>query len=267
MALKARSVKRPQSATTTTPIQQMCAAALLYHAATTALLSPDINGLPDDVSWEQVQHYLGPSYPSRFAMPLSLCRVILEISRLARRTPLSDQDEPIAIWLREQLDPWLPLPSASEAFSGEHDRADEIATAATLYALAADILLLKVTQPRLEAEDSRVQGRVKQILNVLQAEVQGLFWNQHYSWPFAIVGCAVQREREMLFLLGRLEKLWERSHWGDVKRTSELLRRMLRSRRQTVQSAFPRAVRSPNSNHYFDQLLHLDGFINLRIDP
>lgn len=254
MALKVGNATYPQS-TRTSPLQQICAATLLYHAATTALLSPDVTWLPEDASWEQVQHYIEPSYTPLFAMPPSLCRLILQISRFARRTPLNYRDKLFATRLREQLNPYLPLQSASEAVCGDHGPVhgtDEIRRAAELYALAADILLLKVTQPHITAGDSRVQGRVKQILNILQSDVHGLFWNQHYVWPFAIVGCAVQRETEMLFLLGRLEKLWERSHWGDIKRISNLFRTMLHFRRQND-------ARSANSPDPFDLLLDADG--------
>lgn len=254
MALKVKSAA--SQSTGTSPFQQMCAASLLYHAATTAFLSPDISRLPEDATWKQLQQFIEPSYTSLFAIPLTLCRLILEISRLARRTPLSDHDKQLANSLHDQLQPYLPLQHCSEDCL-DHE-AEEIKRAAQLYALAADILLLKATNPDLTAKDSRVQGQIKQVMNVLQSDVQGLFWNQHYSWPFAILSCVVQRETEMLFLLGRLEKLWERSHWGDIKRTINLFRTILDSRRQNSQFASLRDARAPDCPDPFDLLLNTD---------
>lgn len=263
MALKVRIAT--DQLTRTSAFQQMCAAALLYHAATTAFLSPDISRLPEDTMWKQLQKFIEPSYTSFFAIPPTLCRLILEISRLARRSPLNNHDKQLANNLRDQLQPYLPLQLTPDEviFSEEnHDHeVEEIKKAAQLYALSADILLLKTANPELTAKDSRVQAQVKQIMKVLQSDVQGLFWNQHYSWPFAILGCVVQRETEMLFLLGRLERLWERSHWGDVQRTVILLRNMLDYRCQNAQ--FAGSLRDPKSGaphcpEPFDMLLHTD---------
>lgn len=251
MASKVKS-----QSTGTNPFQQMCAASLLYHAATTAFLSPDISRLPSDAEWKQLQQFIEPSYTSIFAIPLTLCRLILEISRLARCTPLSDHAKDLASNLRDQLQPYLPHQHDNEECV-DHD-AEEIKRAAQLYALAADILLLKTSQPDLKAKDSRVQVQVKQMMNVLQSDVKGLFWNQHYSWPFVILGCVVQRETEMLFLLGRLEKLWERSHWGDIQRTINLFRTILDSRQKNAQFASLRDSRAPNCPDPFDLLLHTD---------
>lgn len=253
MALKVKGAT--SQSTGTSPFQQMCAASLLYHAATTAFLSPDISRLPEDATWKQLQQFIEPSYTSLFAIPLTLCRLILEISRLARRTPLSEQDKQLVGSLRDQLQPYLPLPNFNEECL-DHD-AEEIKRAAQLYALAADILLLKASQPELKAKEGRVQGQVKQMMNVLQSDVKGIFWNQHYSWPFAILGCVVQRETEMLFLLGRLEKLWERSHWGDIQRTINLFRTILDSRRKNAQFVSLRDARSDCPDP-FDLLLHPD---------
>lgn len=268
MALKVRS--SADQLTRTSPFQQMCAASLLYHAATTALLSLDISRLPEDTTWKQLQQFIEPSYTSLFAIPPTLCRLILEISRLARRTPLNDHDKQLASSLRDQLQPYLPLQLTPDEIicseEGHDHEAEEIKKAAQLYALSADILLLKTTNPELTAKDNRVQTQVKQIMKVLQSDVQGLFWNQHYSWPFAILGCVVQRETEMLFLLGRLEKLWERSHWGDIQRTTNFCRAMLDSRRQNSQ--FAGSLRDPKSGapdcpEPFDMLLHPDWLLQL----
>ncbi|OJJ04271.1 hypothetical protein ASPVEDRAFT_778725 [Aspergillus versicolor CBS 583.65] len=263
MALKVRSAT--DQSTPTSPFQQMCAASLLYHAATTAFLSPDISRLPEGTIWNQLQQFIEPSYTSLFAIPPTLCRLILEISRLARRTPLNDHDKQLASSLHDQLRPYLPLQlTPDEAICSEenHDhKAEEIKKAAQLYALSADILLLKTTNPQLAAKDSRVQAQVKQIMKVLQSDVQGIFWNQHYSWPFAILGCVVQRETEMLFLLGRLGTLWERSRWGDIQRTTNLFRAMLDFRRQNAQ--FAGSLRDEKSGasdcpEPFDMLLRTD---------
>lgn len=263
MALKVRSAT--EQSTPTSPFQQMCAASLLYHAATTAFLSPDVSRLPEGTIWNQLQHFIEPSYTSLFAIPPTLCRLILEISRLARRTPLNDHDKQLASSLHDQLRPYLPLQlTPDEAICSEetHDHeAEEIKKAAQLYALSADILLLKTTNPQLAAKDSRVQTQVKQIMKVLQSDVQGIFWNQHYSWPFAILGCVVQRETEMLFLLGRLGTLWERSRWGDIQRTTNLFRAMLDFRRQNAQ--FAGSLRDAKSGasdcpEPFDMLLRTD---------
>ncbi|PKY01825.1 hypothetical protein P168DRAFT_56864 [Aspergillus campestris IBT 28561] len=264
MALKVRDTSgTPHDSSLITPLQRMCAAALLYHAATMAFLSPDIGWLPGDATWEQVQQYFEPESDSLFAMPPSLCRQILEISRLARRTPLSENDRLVASDLQKQLNVWLqPLVHVVPGHNVTANDISDIRKAAVLYAMAADILLLKVTQPRIKAADSRVQARVKQIMSILQSDVHGIFWNQHYLWPFAIVSCAVQRETEMLFLLGRLDIMWERSHWGDIKRTRELLLNMLHSRRENAQFASLRDNRSGNVPEPFDYLLQPEGLSN-----
>ncbi|KAJ5814803.1 hypothetical protein N7474_006580 [Penicillium riverlandense] len=267
MALIVRNL--PSPSTGASPFQQMCASSLLYHAATTAFLNPDISWLPESATWKQFEQFLEPSYNTLFAIPPTLCRLILETSRLARRTPLSDRDSQLANDLRNQLRPYLPLQPASEGVYSEEgldERAEQIKKAAELYALAADILLLKAMQPDLTAKDSRVQSQVKQIMNALQSDVQGIFWNQHYSWPFAILGCVVQRETEMLFLLGRLEKLWERSHWGDIQRTTNLFRTMLEYRRRNGQLASLRDARSSNCPDLFDFLLHGDWLPQFMVD-
>ncbi|KAF9886613.1 hypothetical protein FE257_011253 [Aspergillus nanangensis] len=261
VALQVRNAAKTNSASVT-PIQQTCAAALLYHAATTAFLSPDIKWLPEYTSWEQVQRYIEGTNLPTFAMPPALCRLILEISRLARRTPLNQKESILASSLREQLRQWLPRqPHRDPGHNGNAagKGAEQIQLAAELYALTADILLLKIIQPGLSAEDSRVQGRVKQVLSNLQSDVNGLFWNQHYSWPFAIIGCTVQRETEMLFLLGRLEKLWENSHWGDIKRTRNLLKNLYEDRKQNAQFASLKDLRSKNAQDPFNLLLNSDG--------
>lgn len=259
MALKVKS-----QSIGTGPFQQMCAASLLYHAATTAFLSPDISRLPADGEWKQLQQFIEPGYTSIFAIPLTLCRLILEISRLARRTPLSDHNKQLANSLRDQLQPYLPQHSSEECL--DHG-AEEIKRAAQLYALAANILLLKTSQPDIKAKDSRVQGQVKQMMNVLQSDIKGFFWNQHYSWPFAILGCVVQRETEMLFLLGRLERLWERSHWGDIQRTINLFRTILDSRQKNAQFASLREFHAQDCSDPFDLLLHTDQLLQFTTSP
>ncbi|KAL4890515.1 fungal-specific transcription factor domain-containing protein [Aspergillus ambiguus] len=262
MALKVKRSAKSQRETIT-PLQQTCAAALLYHAATTAFLSPDLQWLPEYASWDQVEEYIEVSDLSVFAMPPRLCRVILEISRLARRTPLNHEDSLLALSLREQLGQWINRQSTVDPGQGANPASEgleQIQRAAELYALTADILLHKIMNPQVSAEDSLVQARVKQVLTNLQSDVDGLFWNQHYAWPFAILGCTVQRETEMLYLLGRLEKLWERSHWGDIKRTTNLLEGLFQSRKKNAQFASMKDLRREDTPEPFDLLLKADGF-------
>ncbi|KAG2412002.1 hypothetical protein HFD88_009558 [Aspergillus terreus] len=239
-----------------------CAAALLYHAATTAFLSPDLQWLPEYASWDQVEEYLAGTDLSMFAMPPRLCRLILEISRLSRRTPLNSKDSLFAESLREELGQWIhrqsPIAPGNGADTAVEVR-EQIQRAAELFALTADILLHKTMHPEISAEDSLVQARVKQVLTNLQSDVDGLFWNQHYAWPFAILGCTVQRETEMLYLLGRLEKLWERSHFGDIKRTTNLLEGLFQSRKQNAQFASMKDLRKKGTPEAFDLLLNANG--------
>lgn len=252
-------------------MQQTCAESLLYNSAITAFLSEEIDWLPEHISWKQIESYIGNLSPTLGSEDIrvppmgvspSLCRLILDISCLARRTPLNANDELLAYSLREQLDSWL----SPEANSGTVDiatststDADNIRKATNLYAFASDILLLKATQPHIKAEDPQTQNRVKQIMSIIQADVQGLYWNQHYCWPFAILACTVLRETELQFLQGRLEKLWERSYWGDIKRTARVIDHILRARRGNIGLSSLQDCDSGSSQDVFDLLLHKDG--------
>ena len=238
-----------------------CAASLIYHASTTTLLSPTTSSASDPISWNHVQDYLDATQQSPLAMPASLCRVILETTHLANRTPLNYDDRLLVCSLRLELSTWL-IPQTG----GDGENAPpgmEIQKAAELYALTADILLMKISQPDISADDGKIQQRVRQILSNLKSDVYGIFWNQHYTWPFTMLACTVQRETEMVFLLGRLQRMWECSRWGDIKRTIHLFTSIYRRRKASGQ--FQGAnYRSPGkAAEPFDLLLRPDGIAGL----
>ncbi|KAH8434389.1 Zn(II)2Cys6 transcription factor [Aspergillus melleus] len=238
-----------------------CSASLIYHASTTTLLSPATLSIADTVCWDQVQEYLETTQQSPLAMPPALCRIMLEISHLANRIPLGYDDRLLVCSLRLELSAWLIPQSGAD---GENAApGTDIQKAAELYALTADILLMKISQPDVSAGDSRIQQRVKQILSNLKSDVQGIFWNQHYSWPFTILACTVQRESEIIFLLGRLQRMWECSHWGDIKRTIHLLASIYQRRKASGQLNCSTRSKSENAVEPFDLLLRPEGISRL----
>ncbi|PLB48626.1 hypothetical protein P170DRAFT_446499 [Aspergillus steynii IBT 23096] len=238
-----------------------CAASLIYHASTTTILSPTTTPAPDSVCWDQVQEYLESTQQTDLAMPPSLCRVILEITHLASRTPLNYDDRLLVCSLRLELSTWL-IPQSG--VDGENTApGTDIQKAAELYALTADILLMKIAQPDIQAADSKIQQRARQILSNLKSDVYGVFWNQHYSWPFTMLACTVQRETEMVFLLGRLQRMWECSHWGDIKRTIHLLTTIYRRRKASGQFNGSNPQSSEKFVEPFDLLLQPEGISSL----
>jgi hypothetical protein len=253
------------------PIEVVSAQSLIYNAAVTALLSPDISWLSN--IWQLVDVYLteASTTSSREGSDLPLlgissyhCRLILDISYLARCTPLQSDDEIRSIRVREELDSWLNDGIERKeivADASSCSQKDQRANADRLYAIAAHILLLKTMQPNLSAEHPCVQDRVQQALWILRDDdVQGFYWNQHYCWPFVILCCAVLHEADVIYLHKRSEILWQRSRWGDAKRTISVLENI--SRRRTIQGQFSSLMMDLDScevSSAFDLLLRKDG--------
>ncbi|EXJ79377.1 hypothetical protein A1O3_08879 [Capronia epimyces CBS 606.96] len=243
---------------TTTPLQRTSAESLLYQAAVTALLSSNIEWLSGQTVWQQVEMYLSQIWdPAKSAGPKkaapapapgvslllgidpALCRLVREISCLARRTPLQPADQSYAMAVRTELDLMI-VKSTGDAQSGKRSppstagRSEDekhFWDATKFYVCAADVLLRKTMHPHLTAEHAHIQALVQQMLDILkQSNIQGHFWSQHYCWPFTILACALLKEDDMVYLDLRLEEIWENSHWGDVKRTLLVLRRISKER-------------------------------------
>jgi hypothetical protein len=217
------------------PHERIFAESIFYNAAITSLFNADLNWQFDQDYWKQIGFYF-TKLPFRhitesdnsplLGVPPQLYKVILDISCLARRTPLNHEDRTLAEELQGRLNSWLDLSDTnSKRISTEIIAADEDSWyAARMSFLAADILTFKVMSPDIQATHPRVRGRVHEALTILQQDViHGSYWAQHYCWALAIVGLSLIEDSSILFMRDIMLGLIRQANIGDLNRLSSIL--------------------------------------------
>ena len=151
----------------------------------------------------------------------TLYRLISQISRLSRRTPLNPDDHDLATKLADEL-------HSCDVFSAAVvGGADVLETScfgpSRLYLLAAKILLFKTMHPETNAVHPWIQIHVQEAMDIIHFTSGLVRYDQYFCWPFLIIGCALVRADDVESLREKLDELWRVSHCGDAKRAAAVL--------------------------------------------
>ena len=151
-----------------------------------------------------------------------LHHVICKISQLCRRSPLQPEDQGSLDALADELR--IACVAVDEAIGlRPSDNRKRALYPAKLFAIAANIMFYKLQHPEIQASCFWIQSKVQEALHTIQS-IPGPYlpW-QSICWPMYIVGCAVVRYSDMVFLRGRLQTFWDGSSCGDIARVAKAL--------------------------------------------
>jgi Fungal specific transcription factor domain len=213
-----------------TPMERIVAESLLYSTALVSLhVDLDAKMLEDLF---KTTGYVLVSEPFSDASRLAnspflavgpgLYRVICKISQLCRRAPLRSEDQSSVDALADELR--SVIASMDRALALEPDTATQRKILPSkLYAVAAHILLYKLQHPSVDASHAWIQGRVREAIGIIQSLPNPYSPSQYICWPLYIVGCAVVRADDVVFVRDTLHSLWQVSCCGDLTRAARAL--------------------------------------------
>lgn len=213
-----------------TPFERMFTEALVYNTAIVSLhVDLDSNLL---TNFFDTADFIFQSQPFSNASKLAnspvlgngpgLFRVVSRISQLCRRTPLTPEDRNSTEALADDLH------AASAALDEALDLQTEEATrrrllGTKLFVPATNILLYKLQHPEVEAADDWIQNRVREAIDLIRLLPSPYSPAQYICWPTYIVGCALVRYSDIVFVRQTLQSMWEVSWCGDIMRAARAL--------------------------------------------
>ena len=151
-----------------------------------------------------------------------LYRVICKISQLCRRAPLRPEDQTSVDVLAEELR--STIASMDRALTLEPDaETQRKILPSKLYTVSANIMLYKLQHPSVHASHVWIQRQVREAIDIVQSLPNPFSPSQYLCWPMYIVGCAVVRDEDVVFVRGTLQSLWEGSYCGDLTRAARAL--------------------------------------------
>lgn len=211
------------------PLERIITEAMLYNAAILSLhVDLDSTMLSEFFANAdyifQTQPYSGASQWANcpiLGVGPGLYRAICKLCQLCRRAPLQPDDEKSIDGLAEELriaDVTIDLAIARQCVDDVNQRPT---FPVKLFAIAANIMLCKLQNPEIQESHYLIQSKVRQALDIVQSISNSL--TQFICWPLYIVGCALVRSDDMVFVRLTLQSIWEATCCGDLIRTVKAL--------------------------------------------
>lgn len=251
------------------PFHRIAAEAITYHLATYSVLYGNLDRLAQKFSWTDLDGYYDvepcpeASHVANspiLGSPLSfeLFRMIFEITRLSRHTPLSRLHRLKALEYKEMLDRIQQKLTQALNFEGEGEH--ESGEGALLYTLATQLFLFKIMNPEVDADDPTIRHVSSQALLFVEKCRTDIACNSYFCWPLTILACVVRTEegRELIE-----RKMVECRRWipsGQIHRTSSIIRAIWEDDSIVHLGSSPgRTKAAPRG---LDRLLHKDGLLD-----
>jgi len=219
------------SSTSITPLQRISAESFIYNIATMSLFHPYSDKLLENFSWSDMAEYFQktpfPGYSEFANSPvlgsfLNLYRLVFEVTRLSRHTPLQGPDLDQALGYEQQLISFRnELVRRLANLQGPDER--DCLRGALLYALTLQIFLFKVLHISASPAHPIVQRRALEAFTLVRNCSMAVNCSPYFCWPLSILACAVTYEDDVLLLRERLGEIWKASFCGHVKRVLMLL--------------------------------------------
>ncbi len=245
------------------PFHRIAAEAFTYHLASYSFLYANLDCIAQQFTWTDLDGYYeimpcpeaskvanSPILGSQF----SLFKVIFEVTRLSRHTPLSPSRWAQAIDYKSQLDDiQLQLTQLLDFAVGSEEH--ESHEGALLYTLTTQIFLFKVMNPTADAEDPTINHILSQALLFVDKCRIDVSCNSYFCWPLTVLACAVCTEegKELIEMKIAETRRWTPS--GQIHRTESIIRAIWEddSRQHSGSITTPRGL---------DRLLHKEGLLD-----
>ena len=223
--LKIRLSKSPPTGSTH-PQDRLAAESLLYFASTLSFYYSEVDKIWDLVDWNALSRFLEPEVfpgvPKTQNSPLlgadwKLYKTIFEITRLSHVRLINLSDCSRAIEMASDLAKWkraLKL-DIGQALSSETVQTFQ---QTILYIIAAQIILLKTIRRGTRSSHSEVRDLVSEAMTIATEMTILPTCGFYLCWPLAVLSCAVDTAHDFILLRAMLQKIWNVSQRGEVRR-------------------------------------------------
>jgi len=249
---------------------------ILYHITIMSLFSQDLDEIPGDIFWEYLQASLNinpfpdssqPANSPVIGMTADLWIIVLKVSRLSHRLPLSARDIANVALLARQLQEWHIRLSETEHeieaqlkdFDTNNADTLQCAKGARLYVVALQILTSKISNPHVSVLSTEIQGYLSEGIGILRSELTRRSCSQFFCWPSLVLGSAAVAMDHVSTMRDILDDMWERSHSGYVMKARHILEVIWD---KTATNTFMYDLQAPNGKDYLED--GLDILIDLR---
>ncbi|KAH7319211.1 fungal-specific transcription factor domain-containing protein [Rhexocercosporidium sp. MPI-PUGE-AT-0058] len=250
------------------PFHRIAAEAFVYHLATYSILysAHDIDGVAQQFDWSDLQGYdeVMP-YPeaSKLAnspilgLQFDLFKIIFEVTRLSRKTPLKPPNLAMAIGFRNELD--LIQQQLTEGLDFEDEDEHESQEIALLYILVTQIFLFKVMNPETSIEHPTIGHILSQALLFVDKCTVYASCNSFFCWPLTILACAVRTEEEKELIQRKMAECHQWTHSGQIHRSSSIINAIWENESSGRSSDVSGTI---NSARGLDRLLYKEGLVH-----
>ncbi|KAL2063307.1 hypothetical protein VTL71DRAFT_5112 [Oculimacula yallundae] len=251
------------------PFHRISAEAFAYHLATYSVLHSvdEIDGVAMQFSWTDLEDYsrLMP-FPDAselanspiLGLEFDLFKVVFEITRLSRKTPLKVSDMAIAVEFKEHLDlaqQQLIQDLKLEKADDEHENHK----IALLYTLVVEIFLLKVMDPEIDVENLNIRRLLSQALLFLDKCRVYAACNSFFCWPLIVLACAVRTDEQKGLIERKMGECRQWTHSGQIHRSSTIIEAIWKDDLPEASNGDYNASERPRG---LDRLLHKEGLVD-----
>jgi hypothetical protein len=252
------------------PFHRIAAEAFTYHLATYSLLYGDLDYIARQFTWADLEGYdevmpcpeaskvaNSPIIGSQF----ELFRMIFEITRLSRHTPLTGSNRAKAFQYKYQLDLIQLRLTQDLNFEDEGDE-HETKEGAMLYALATQLFLFKVMNPEVDTGNPTIRHISSQALLFVEKCRINVACNSYFCWPLIILACAVRTEEGKELIEKKMGECRRWTHSGQIHRTSNIIKAIWKHETSDYVDGASTTLKQPRG---LDRFLHKNGLADTLI--
>lgn len=254
------------------PFHRIAAEAFTYHLATYSLLYGQLDCIAQQFTWDDLKDYDEivpfPEASSLANSPIlgshsELFKLIFEITRLSRNTPLSLLDGIKAADYKWQLDIIQLRLTRALNFESEGEE-HESQEGALLYSLTAQLFLFKVMNPKVDTDNSTVRHILSQALLFVDKCKINVACNTYFCWPLTILACAVWSEEGKVLIERKLAEIRHWIHSGQIHRTSSIIKAIWEGDASEYSRVSSGNIKLPQR---LDRLIHKEGLADTLVFP
>jgi hypothetical protein len=213
--------KRPPN-----PSNRMATESLFYHVSCESLYHAEIDQVAENMNWDELSQYLkfdifpgATSYQNSPVLGVNwkLYHIMSEVTRRSHKVPLTNVDYAFVQELEMDLSKYEDDILLKMKFEKD-DKAINCLRQTRLYIFATQSLIFKTLRRKTRTSHPRIRMLLRDALVIMRDVSITYQCSAYFTWPLAVLSCAVRTKEEILLLRGTIEKVFWTSHVGEVQR-------------------------------------------------